>query len=175
MKIHGEKNLKQYGAEELLITNAAQMPMPQIIKTYYEPMVKGTIITPDQYLNSVTQLCLERRGEQINSYYISDVAGSSMMLCEYMLPLAEIIIDFNDHLKSLSSGFASFDYEDAGFRETELVRLDFKLNDKPVDELSMIVHLKRARSYGRSICDKLAEHLDRQQFKIKASTVLGDY
>lgn len=169
VRIHGEKNLKAYGTDELLITNAASLPAPQIIKTYFEPMVKGTIITPDQHLNAITTLCMERRGEQLNSYYISD----SSMLLEYLLPLSEVIIDFNDHIKSLSSGYASFDYEDAGFREAELVKLDFKLNDKPVDELSMIVHLKRARLFGRQIADKLADHLTRQQFKIKIQALVG--
>ena len=91
----------------------------------------------------------------------------------YRFPLSEVIIDFYDNLKSVSSGYASFDYEDAGFQETELVKLDFRLNDKPVDELSMIVHLKRARSIGRSICDKLADHLTRLQFKIKIQALVG--
>ncbi|KAI2808248.1 Translation factor guf1 mitochondrial [Blomia tropicalis] len=167
--IHGEKNIKQYGSEELLITNAAMFPAPQIIKTYFEPMVKGTIIAPDQFLNSITTLCMDRRGEQLNTFYIDNLR----VLMEYRFPLSEIIIDFYDSLKSVSSGYASFDYEDDGFQETELVKLDFRLNDKPVDELSMIVHLKRARLFGKNICDKLADHLTRQQFKIKVQALVG--
>lgn len=169
VEIHGEKNIKQYGTNKLTITNASNMPSPQIIKTYYEPMVKGTIITPDQFLSAITALCMERRSQQINSYYIDN----QRLLLEYKFPLSEIIIDFYDNLKSVSSGYASFDYEACGYEETDLVKLDFKLNDKPVDELSMIVHLKRARSYGRSICDKLSEHLNRQQFKIKIQALVN--
>ncbi|KPM07677.1 translation factor GUF1, mitochondrial-like protein [Sarcoptes scabiei] len=169
IKIKGEKNIKQYKSDELIITNASQLPNPLIITNYYEPMVKGTIITPDGFLNSITSLCMDRRGEQINSYYIDN----SRLLLEYKFPLNEIIIDFYDHLKSASSGYASFDYEDAGFAETNLVKLEFRLNDKPVEELSMIVHYKRAREQGRSICTKLQEHLTRQQFKIKIQAVIG--
>lgn len=112
---------------------------------------------------------MERRGEQINSYYIDNLR----LLLEYHFPLSEIIIDFYDNLKSVSSGYASFDYEDCGMQEASLVKLDFRLNDKPVDELSMLVHAKRARSYGRSICDKLSEHLNRQQFRIKIQAYVG--
>lgn len=112
---------------------------------------------------------MERRGEQINSQYIDN----NRLLLEYRFPLNEVIIDFNDHLKSISSGYASFDYEDDKYEEADLVKLDFRLNDKPVDELSMLVHAKRARSYGRSICEKLQEHLNRQQFKIKIQALVN--
>lgn len=132
-------------------------------------MIKGTMITPDQYLNAITLLCMERRGEQINSYYIDN----NRLLLEYKFPLNEIIIDFYDHLKSISSGYASFDYEDAGYSETQLVKLEFRLNDKPVDELAMLVHAKRARSYGRSVCEKLQEHLTRRQFNIKIQALVN--
>lgn len=169
IKIRGEKNIKFYKTDELIVTNASQLPNPQIIEKYYEPWIKGTIITPDNFLNPITGLCMERRGEQINSQYIDN----NRLLLEYRFPLGEIIIDFNDHLKSISSGYASFDYEDDGYQEADLVKLDFRLNDKPVDELSMLVHAKRARPYGRSICDKLQEHLNRQQFKIKIQALVN--
>ena len=169
MKIHGEKNIKQYGSEELLITNASMMPPVPIIKEYFEPMVRGTIICPDQYHNAVSNLCMDRRGEQISSIYIDN----QRLMMEWTFPLNEVIIDFYDNLKSISSGYASFDYEDSGYRETDLVKLEYKLNDKPVDELSMIVHAKRARTFGKMVCDKLADHLDRQQFKIKIQAFVG--
>ena len=153
----------------MTITNASMLPNPSIIKNYYEPIVKGTIITPDKYLNPITLLSMERRGEQINSYYIDN----ERMLLEYKFPLNEVIIDFYENLKSISSGYASFDYEDAGYAEAILVKLDFRLNDKPIKEISMIVHHKQARSIGKSICDKFAEHLDRQQFKIKIQALVG--
>lgn len=168
--IFGEKNIKFYGSEELVVTNASQYPNPQIIKTCYEPIVKGTIITPDQFLNGITTLCMSRRAEQLNSYYIDN----NRILLEYTFPLSEVIIDFYDNLKSVSSGYASFDYENIGFAETNLVKLEFRLNDKPVEELAMLVHAKNARTYGKSICDKLAEHLQRQQFKVKIQAVIGN-
>lgn len=153
----------------MIITNANDWPLPQIIKESYEPIVKGTIITPDQFLNGITTLCMNRRGEQLNSFYIDN----QRILLEYKFPLSEIIIDFYDNLKSVSSGYASFDYENCGSQEASLVKLDFKLNDKLVEELSMIVHAKRAREMGHSICEKLSEHLTRQQFKIKIQALVG--
>lgn len=169
VQIYGEKNIKFYGTDELLVTNASQFPSPQIIKACYEPIVKGTIIVPDQYLNGITTLCMSRRAQQLNSYYIDN----NRILLEYTFPLSEVIIDFYDHLKSVSSGYASFDYENVGFAETNLVKLEFKINDKEVPELAMLVHNSNARTYGKSVCDKLAEHLQRQQFKVKIQAVIG--
>lgn len=108
-------------------------------------------------------------GLQLNSYYIDN----NRLLLEYSFPLSEIIIDFYDHLKSVSSGYASFDYEQQGLAETKLVKLEFRLNDKPVEELAMLVHASNARSIGHNVCEKLAEHLTRQQFAIKIQACVG--
>ncbi|XP_054160333.1 translation factor GUF1 homolog, mitochondrial-like [Oppia nitens] len=170
VKIRGEKNIKIFGAEELVITNASKLPDVNIISEYYEPMTTGTIITPDQYLNVVNNLCLDRRGVQLNSYYIDN----SRLLIQYRFPLSEIIVDFYDVLKSVTSGYASFDYEDSGYESTKLVKLDILLNDKRVDELSTLVNTIKARSVGRSMCTKLKDHLQKQQFKIKIQAVIGN-
>jgi elongation factor 4 len=169
VKIKGEKNIKLYGSEELIVTNASKLPNVSIISEYFEPMVIGTIITPDKYLTDITTLCMSRRGSQINSYYIDN----TRLIVQFRFPLSEVIIDFYDSLKSVSSGYASFDYEDDGYEKTDLVKLDILLNDKPVEELSNIVHAKRARAYGKSICVKLKESLRRQQFKIKIQAAIS--
>ena len=132
-------------------------------------MVIGTIVTLDNYLSDITNICLSRRGVQLNSHYIDN----NRLLLQFRFPLSEIIIDFYDELKSVSSGYASFDYEDDGYDKTQLVKLDILLNDKPVDELSNLVHFSKARSYGRSICLKLKENLNRQQFAIKIQASVG--
>ncbi|CAG2117201.1 unnamed protein product, partial [Medioppia subpectinata] len=114
-------------------------------------------------------ICLNRRGIQTNSYYIDN----TRLLLQYKFPLSEIIIDFYDELKSVTSGYASFDYEDSGYESTKLVKLDVLLNDKPVDELSLLVSALRAKTYGKNICLKLKDSLKRQQFKIKIQAAIG--
>ena len=163
MKIIGEKNIKLFGSDELIVTNASKLPNIGMISEYLEPMVIGTVITPDPYMTDVTNICLRRRAVQINSYYIDN----SRILMQFRFPLSEIVIDFYDELKSVTSGYASFDYEDDGYEKTELVKLDILINDKPVEELSSLVHVKRAREYGKSICEKLKHNIEQQQFKIK--------
>ncbi|CAG2160783.1 unnamed protein product, partial [Oppiella nova] len=121
------------------------------------------------YLNDVINICLNRRGIQTNSYYIDN----TRLLIQFKFPLSEIIIDFYDELKSVTSGYASFDYEDSGYESTKLVKLDILLNDKPVDELSHLVNHKRARAYGKTMCAKLKECLHQQQFKIKIQASVG--
>lgn len=165
MKIKGQKNIKQYGSDELVINNPLKLPDVNIIEKYYEPIVNATIITQDTYLSAINQLCMERRGELINSHYID----SQRLLINYKFPLSEVIIDFCDKLKQITSGYASFDYEDAGYRETKLVRLDILLNDKSVEELTTIVQISRAKQIGQDICAKLKETLPRQQFAVKGS------
>ena len=132
-------------------------------------MVIGTVITPDTYMTEVNNMCLKRRALQLNSHYIDN----TRLLLQFRFPLSEIIIDFYDELKSVSSGYASFDYEEDGYESTQLVKLDILLNDKLVEELSSLAHLNRARTYGKSICAKLKENLPRQQFKIKIQAAVN--
>ncbi|RUS70058.1 hypothetical protein EGW08_022183 [Elysia chlorotica] len=162
MKIMGEKNLKHWGTDFITVLNPCLMPDPAIITEYQEPMVDGTIITPADYLDSITALSLNRRGQLKDQSYIDD----SRVMLRVLFPLSEILVEFFDELKSLTSGYASFDYEDAGYQLTELVKVNFYLNDKDVEELTMICHVSRARETARKVCLKLKDTVPRQQFVI---------
>ncbi|KAI1283033.1 Translation factor GUF1 -like protein, mitochondrial [Halotydeus destructor] len=169
VKIIGAKNIKLHGTDTLLVNNPMKLPDIQIIEKYFEPMVNATIITPDNYMTPVTSLCMERRGQQVNTYYIDN----TRLMMQYKFPLSEVIVDFCDQLKSRTSGYASFDYEDAGYEETHLARLDILLNDLIVEELSQIVHFKRARDMGSDMCKRLKETLPSQQYAIKIQAAVG--
>lgn len=169
VKIKGAKNIKSLGSDTVIVNNPMKLPDISIIEEYYEPMVLSTIITPDIYLSPVTSLCMERRGQQINSYYIDQ----TRLLMSFKFPLSEVIVDFCDQLKSITSGYASFDYEDIGYEETNLARLDILLNDCPVEELSQIVHVTRTKSIGHHMCMRLKETLPQQQFAIKIQAAIG--
>uniref|UniRef100_A0A1A9X1G1 Translation factor GUF1 homolog, mitochondrial n=1 Tax=Glossina brevipalpis TaxID=37001 RepID=A0A1A9X1G1_9MUSC len=163
------KMIKQLGSEVLELSNAALYPEPFNIKECYEPLVKGTIITPGQYLGQIISLCVERRGIQESSINIDN----DRMLIKYILPLNEIIVDFNDHLKSLSSGYASFNYEDYGYHLTNLVRLDIHLNGKLVDEFCRIVHATKAKTVGKEMVTKLKDMIPRQMVQIAIQACVG--
>uniref|UniRef100_A0ABK9MIH9 Translation factor GUF1 homolog, mitochondrial n=1 Tax=Glossina morsitans morsitans TaxID=37546 RepID=A0ABK9MIH9_GLOMM len=163
------KMIKQLGKDVMELSNAALFPEPFNIKECYEPLVKGTIMTPGQYLGQIISLCVERRGIQESSTNIDD----DRMLIKYILPLSEIIVDFNDHLKSLSSGYASFNYEDYGYHLTNLVRLDIHLNGKLVDELCRIVHATKAKNVGKDIVAKLKDMIPRQMVQIAIQACVG--
>ncbi|CAL1538958.1 unnamed protein product [Lymnaea stagnalis] len=162
VKIIGEKNIKHYGSNEITVLNPCLMPIPEIITEYREPMVDATVITPASYMASITQLCLDHRGRIKDQSYIDD----TRVLIQVKFPLAEILVDFFDELKSLSSGYASFDYQDAGYEISDLVKLDFTLNGREVEELTMICHVSRARETARRVCEKLKNTIPRQQFVI---------
>lgn len=147
------------------------LPDINIIEEYFEPMVVSTIITPDTYLSAVVSLCMERRGQQINCHYMDQ----TRLLMTFKFPLGEVIVDFCDQLKSISSGYASFDYEDAGYESTNLVRLDVLLNDNLVEELCQIIHLKKSKSVGQHICKRLKDTLPPQQFNIKIQAAVGKH
>ncbi|KAG8303115.1 Translation factor guf1 mitochondrial [Homalodisca vitripennis] len=119
MRITGKKNISLYGGEEIVVSDPSKLPDPTIITEVLEPMVLGTIITPEKYMFKIVSECMERRGVQTNSVNID---GSRVML-QFVLPLNEIIIDFHDNIKSLTSGFASFDYEDHGYATSALVKV----------------------------------------------------
>ena len=148
--------------------NPIDMPDPTEIDFIEEPWIKSTILVPDEYLGSVLQLCEERRGEQIELTYVGDRA-----MAVYRLPLNEVVFDFYDRLKSVSRGYASFDYELAGYTASELVKVSILVNSEAVDALSFIVHEKNAESRGRVICEKLKDLIPRQLFKIAIQAAIG--
>ncbi|QQP87933.1 elongation factor 4 [Skermanella sp. TT6] len=148
--------------------NPADMPDPVRIAKIEEPWIKATIMLPDEYLGSVLQLCTDRRGEQIELTY----AGSRAMMI-YRLPLNEVVFDFYDRLKSISRGYASFDYQWDEYREGDLVKLSIMVNAEPVDALSTIVHRAAAEKRGRALCERLKELIPRQMFKIAVQAAIG--
>ncbi|EFX81974.1 hypothetical protein DAPPUDRAFT_49405 [Daphnia pulex] len=165
----GEKNIKLYGARDIIVNNPAQFPDISIIEQFFEPMVLGTIITPDVYFGPIMSLALDRRGVQIDSKNIDN----SRIMMQFRFPLNEIAVDFYDALKSLSSGYASFDYEEDGFQESDIVKLNLMLNGEIVEELCTVVHVSKARKYGKEICLRLAETIPRQMFQVAIQAVIG--
>ncbi|HEY7644849.1 MAG TPA: translation elongation factor 4, partial [Hyphomicrobiales bacterium] len=148
--------------------NPADMPDVVKIDRMEEPWINATILVPDEYLGSVLKLCEDRRGRQKNLSY----AGSRAMVV-YDLPLNEVVFDFYDRLKSVTSGYASFDYQIIGYEEGDLVKMSILVNDEPVDALSMIVHRARAMQRGRVMCEKLKELIPRHLFKIPIQAAIG--
>ncbi|WP_417492447.1 translation elongation factor 4 [Maricaulis sp.] len=148
--------------------NPADMPDVMKINSIAEPWIKATILVPDEYLGGVLKLCQDRRGNQLELTY----AGSRAMLV-YELPLNEVVFDFYDRLKSISKGYASFDYHWVDNREGDLVRMSILVNDEPVDALSMVVHRGRAEQRGRAMCEKLKDLIPRHMFKIPIQAAIG--
>ena len=154
--------VKTRGGEELLIDNPSNFPAPDEIEIAYEPIVKANIITPTDYVGNLMDLCQDRRGDFKDMKYID----TDRVELHYDLPLNEIIYDFFDAMKSRSKGYASLDYELAGYVPSKLQKLDFLLNGDPVDALSFIVHEQKAYSRARRICEKLKENIPRALFEI---------
>ncbi|MBZ5587425.1 MAG: translation elongation factor 4 [Acidobacteriia bacterium] len=144
------------------VNNPAQLPDPGIIETIEEPLIHATILTPDSHLGAILKLVQERRGEQVKLEYLS----RGRVLLEYRLPLAEVVLDFYDKLKSVSRGYASLDYHFAGYREGDLVKLDLLVNGDPIDALALIVHRGNAYLKARSLAAKLKEMIPRQLFEV---------
>jgi GTP-binding protein LepA len=154
--------------EVLELHNPADMPDVVRIKMIEEPWIKATILVPDEYLGSILALCQDRRGIQLELTY----AGSRAMVV-YRLPLNEVVFDFYDRLKSVSRGYASFDYQLDGYEEGDLVKVSILVNDEAVDALSMIVHKSRAESRGRVVCQRLKGLIPRQLFKVPIQAAIG--
>ncbi len=150
------------------LQNPSSLPDPTIIKYIEEPWIKATIITPDEYLGSIMKICQNKRGIQTNLSY----SGNRAVL-NYEIPLNEVVFDFNDRLKSMTSGYASFDYEILGHREGELVKLSILVNAEPVDALAMMVHKDFAQSIGREVCEKLKDLIPRHNFMIPIQAAIG--
>ncbi len=150
------------------LQNPSSLPDPTLIKLIEEPWIKATIITPDQYLGSIIKICQDKRGIQKNLTY----SGNRAVL-SYELPLNEVVFDFNDRLKSMTSGYASFDYEILGHKEGDLVKLSILVNTEPVDALAMMVHKDFAQSIGREVCEKLKDLIPRHNFMIPVQAAIG--
>jgi GTP-binding protein LepA len=155
--------------EVLHVDNPAFMPSAGEIEKVEEPYIKGQIISPSEYIGAIMKLCMDRRGIHKNTTYLSPERAD----IHYELPLAEIIFDFYDKLKSLSRGYASFDYDFLDYRESDLVKLDVLLNGEPVDALSTIVHRAKAYDWGRKLCGKLRELIPRQMFEVAIQAAIG--
>jgi len=150
------------------LQNPSSMPEPNYIKTIKEPWINATLITPDEYLGSIIKLCEEKRGSQKNLSY----SGNRAIL-KYELPLNEVVFDFYDRLKSISSGYASFDYEISEYKEGDLIKLSVLVNAEPVDALCVVIHSEFAVRQGRLICEKLKELIPRHQFPIPIQAAIG--
>ena len=150
------------------LQNPSNMPDPTYIEKIEEPWIKATIITPDEYLGTIIKICQDKRGIQTNLTY----SGNRAVL-SYDLPLNEIVFDFNDKLKSVSSGYASFEYEITGHKEGDLVKLSILVNTEPVDALAMIIHKDFAEKTGRQVCEKLKDLIPRHNFMIPIQAAIG--
>ena len=151
-----------------LLQNPSNLPDPTYIKFIEEPWIKATIITPDQYLGSIIKMCQGKRGVQTNLSYSGNRA-----VINYELPLNEVVFDFNDRLKSMTSGYASFDYEIIGHKEGDLVKMGILVNGEPVDALAMMIHKDFAQSTGREVCEKLKDLIPRHNFMIPIQAAIG--
>ncbi|HOF93881.1 MAG: translation elongation factor 4 [Bacteroidales bacterium] len=151
------------------VDNPSELPEPTHIDYIEEPYIRSSIITAADYIGSIMTLCLSKRGELVKQEYIT---GNRMELI-FDLPLGEIVFDFYDRLKSISKGYASFDYHPHGFRESKLAKLDILLNGEPVDALSCLTHVDNAETLGRRMCEKLKELIPRQQFDVAIQAAIG--
>jgi len=161
-KVHMNKG------EVIELQNPSSLPEPTLINYIEEPWIKATIITPDEYLGPIIKVCQDKRGVQTNLSY----SGNRAVL-SYEIPLNEVVFDFNDRLKSMTSGYASFDYEIIGHREGDLVKLGILVNAEPVDALSMMVHKDFAQTVGREVCEKLRDLIPRHNFMIPVQAAIG--
>ncbi len=157
------------GGDTVLIDNPALYPDPAQIEKTKEPFIRATIITPDRYMGAIMKLCLDRRGISTNYQYLT----SERLEMFFELPLAEVIYDFYDKLKSVTQGYGSFDYDILDWRETDLVKVDILINGERVDALSQLVHRERAEERARFACERLKEEIPRQMFKVAIQGAIG--
>jgi len=173
-RIIGKDNIKDYGSEILTLSDPLKWPDTNIIRETYEPIVNGQILTPTQFSPIIKLICDERRGTLLEEYCIDE----KRTLFKYKLPLAEIVYDFFDQLKQITSGYGTFDYEDNDYEKSNIVKMRICINNEEIDELSVLCHAKRAQTIGKEITSKLKENIERQQYAIKIeakvhSTVLA--
>ncbi len=164
-----EYEVTRTDGEVMDVHSPADMPDPQRIREVREPYIRASILTPKAYVGTIMELCQERRGDHVGMTYLS----SERIQITYDLPLAEIVLDFFDQLKSRTKGYASFDYEVTGLRDSDLVKLDILLAGEPVDALSMLVHRSKAEQFGRTMAEKLRERIPRQQYDVPIQAAIG--
>jgi GTP-binding protein LepA len=155
--------------EELIVNNPSELPDPSKVEWIEEPYIKAQVITKSEYVGTVMNLCIEKRGELSNQVYLTQ----DRVELSFQMPLSEIVFDFYDRLKSVSRGYASFDYSPIGYRKSDLIKLDILLNSEQVDALSALVHRSNAFTLGKKICLKLKELIPRQQFEIPIQAAIG--
>lgn len=160
---------KQAGSEKFLVKTPTDLPDPSILEFVEEPFIEAQIITKPEYIGPIMKLCMDKRGILQKQIYLTP----TRVELSFEMPLAEIVFDFYDRLKSISRGYASFDYSPLNFRQSNLVKLDLLLNGDPVDALSALVHRTKAEDFGRRICKRLKDLLPRQQFKIAIQAAIG--
>ncbi|MFL5644780.1 MAG: elongation factor 4, partial [Chloroflexota bacterium] len=154
---------------EVVVDNPALLPNPGEIETIEEPWVKLSLVTPSQYIGSLMELSTNRRGEFMTMEYLDP----TRVVLHFEMPLAELIVDYFDQMKSRSQGYASMDYEELGYRPANLVKVDILVNGEPVDALSLIVHRDRAQSTGRALAERLKQLIPRQMFEIPIQAAIG--
>ena len=155
--------------EELDVHNPSGLPAPTLIERIEEPFIRAQIISKAEYFGAIMKLCLDKRGTLVSQHYIT----ADRVELNYDMPLSEIVFDFYDKLKSISRGYASFDYHQTGYRPSKLVRLDILLNGEPADALSTLIHADNAADFGRKMCVKLKDLIPRQQFDIPVQAAIG--
>ncbi|XP_072857305.2 translation factor GUF1, mitochondrial isoform X1 [Pogona vitticeps] len=168
--LSSQKLIKALRTQEITIINPVEFPEKSVVAEYLEPIVLGTIVTPDEYIGKIITLCQNRRAVQKDLVYIDD----HRVMMKYLFPMNEIVVDFYDTLKSISSGYASFDYEDAGYQTADLVKMDILLNGNPVEELITIVHQDKAYTVAKSMCERLKDVIPRQLFEIVIQAAIGN-
>ena len=160
---------KKQSDEMIIVNTPSDLPEPSFLDRVEEPYIKASIITKSDFVGPVMNLCIEKRGEITNQTYLT----TERVELSFDMPLAEIVFDFYDRLKSISKGYASFDYSPLGFKKSKLIRLDLLLNGNPVDALSALIHFDNAYRMGKKICEKLKELIPRQQFDIPVQAAIG--
>ncbi len=160
---------KKYPEEIVLVNNPSDLPDPSALDRVEEPFIKASIITKADFVGNVMTLCIEKRGEIKNQTYLTP----ERVELTFDLPLSEIVFDFYDRLKTVSKGYASFDYSPIGMRQSKLVKVDILLNGNQVDALSALVHADNAYTIGKKMCEKLRELIPRQQFDIPIQAAIG--
>jgi len=155
--------------KKLVVDNPAEMPPMGDIDYIEEPYIKAQIVTPSEYVGNIMKLSMDKRGTYKNTTYLDPTRAD----IEFEFPLSEIIFDFYDKLKSTTRGYASFDYDYAGYKKSDLVKLDILLNGDPVDALSIIVHKSKSYDWGRKVCSKLKELIPRQMFEVNIQAAIG--
>lgn len=155
--------------EKVTVNNPVQLPDPSRIEKITEPFIKAQIITKPEYIGNIMTLCIGKRGMLINQGYLT----TTRVELSFEMPLTEIVFDFYDRLKSITRGYASFDYHPIGYRESDIIKMDILLNGEKVDALSSLIHRARSQDFGRKLCEKLKELVPRQQFQISIQAAVG--